>query len=269
MPTPQVDAELLVGHVLGLSRGRSAGEGGHGCTGRARRRMTRSIASSSSAGPPASRCSTSPGARRSAASSSRSAPGCSCRGPRRRASRSSRSTHSAPSAAPEPIAVDLGTGQRRDRARDGRRGAARAGGRRRGSPTAFMWTKRNFREIGAGNAHDRVRRPRDALPELDGTVDVVISNPPYIPARHGAARPRGAPARPRGRALRRRGRPGCRCARSRRPACACCAPAAPSSSSTASCRPRRSPQLLTADGWRAIAGHRDAIGRDRATTALR
>ena len=27
--------------------------------------------------------------------------------------------------------------------------------------------------------------------------------------------------------------------------------------------------LLTADGWRAIAGHRDATGRDRATTALR
>ncbi|MET1043443.1 MAG: peptide chain release factor N(5)-glutamine methyltransferase, partial [Microbacteriaceae bacterium] len=27
--------------------------------------------------------------------------------------------------------------------------------------------------------------------------------------------------------------------------------------------------LLTADGWRAVATHRDLLGRDRATTALR
>jgi release factor glutamine methyltransferase len=28
-------------------------------------------------------------------------------------------------------------------------------------------------------------------------------------------------------------------------------------------------ELLTQDGWRAIAHHRDLLGRDRATTALR
>lgn len=50
------------------------------------------------------------------------------------------------------------------------------------SPEAFVWTTRNVRRYG----DDRVRLVfadlADALPELDGTVDVVASNPPYIPA---------------------------------------------------------------------------------------
>lgn len=49
------------------------------------------------------------------------------------------------------------------------------------SPQAFVWTTRNVRRYG----DDRVRLVfadlADALPELDGTVDVVASNPPYIP----------------------------------------------------------------------------------------
>lgn len=49
------------------------------------------------------------------------------------------------------------------------------------SPEAFVWTTRNVRRYG----DDRVRLVfadlADALPELDGTVDVVASNPPYIP----------------------------------------------------------------------------------------
>ncbi|MET0854543.1 MAG: HemK/PrmC family methyltransferase, partial [Microterricola sp.] len=49
------------------------------------------------------------------------------------------------------------------------------------SPEAFVWTSRNFRETDADNATLQFADLADALHELDGTVSVVISNPPYIP----------------------------------------------------------------------------------------
>jgi release factor glutamine methyltransferase len=49
------------------------------------------------------------------------------------------------------------------------------------SPLAFVWTKQNFRESGAANATPIFTDLAVALPELNGTVSVVISNPPYIP----------------------------------------------------------------------------------------
>ena len=84
-------------------------------------------------------------------------------------------------AGPEPIGIDLGTGS----------GAialalatevphARVYGVEN-SPEAFIWTRQNFRESGADNAHAVFIDLASALPELDGTVAVVISNPPYIP----------------------------------------------------------------------------------------
>ena len=49
------------------------------------------------------------------------------------------------------------------------------------SAPAFVWATRNVRRYG----DDRVRLVfadlADAVPDLDGTVDVVVSNPPYIP----------------------------------------------------------------------------------------
>ncbi|KQR64664.1 peptide chain release factor N(5)-glutamine methyltransferase [Frigoribacterium sp. Leaf172] len=48
------------------------------------------------------------------------------------------------------------------------------------SPEAAVWTRRNIASVGA-----EVRLVEgdlaDALPELDGTVSVVVSNPPYVP----------------------------------------------------------------------------------------
>jgi release factor glutamine methyltransferase len=48
------------------------------------------------------------------------------------------------------------------------------------SPEAAVWTRRNIASVAA-----RVRLVEgdlaDALPELDGTVSVVVSNPPYVP----------------------------------------------------------------------------------------
>lgn len=87
----------------------------------------------------------------------------------------------ATSAVPTPIGVDLGTGS-------GAIALAMATevphSRVFGvevSPAAYVWTKQNFRSVGALNASPVFVDLADALPNLDGTVDVVISNPPYIP----------------------------------------------------------------------------------------
>ena len=56
-----------------------------------------------------------------------------------------------------------------------------------GDPLARPWTERNIEHCAAAAPHTRGRVRlhgddfADALPELDGSVDLVISNPPYIP----------------------------------------------------------------------------------------
>lgn len=47
------------------------------------------------------------------------------------------------------------------------------------SDEAYPWARRNLAGTGATLVHGDMR---EALHELDGTVDVVVSNPPYIPA---------------------------------------------------------------------------------------
>jgi release factor glutamine methyltransferase len=134
------------------------------------------------------------------------------------------------------------------------------------SPLAFVWTKRNFRDV--PNATPVFIDLAVALPELDGTVDVVISNPPYIPL---GAIPRDPEVRLHDPEIALYGgADGLDVVR------------------TVSATARRllhsggtlvlehgelqaAPiaALLAADGWTAIAHHRDLTGRDRATTALR
>ncbi|MEY2849030.1 MAG: hypothetical protein RI885_1696 [Actinomycetota bacterium] len=136
------------------------------------------------------------------------------------------------------------------------------------SAEAFAWSTRNFTGVGGDNATLVFVDLAHALPELDGTVDVVVSNPPYIPlgavprdpevrlfdpehALYGGAdgldvvREVSATARrllhPGGVLVLEHGE-------------------AQGGSITA---------LLSFDGWTAIATHRDLLGRDRATTALR
>lgn len=168
----------------------------------------------------------------------------------------------------EPLAVDLGTGS----------GAialaiasevphARVWGVEN-SPQAFIWAKQNLRETGVANASMVFIDLADALPELNGTVDVVISNPPYIPA---GAIPRDPEVRlfdPEHAlyggedgldvvhavsiAARRLLHPGGTLVLEHGELQA--APIA---------------AVLCADGWRAVAHHQDLLGRDRATTALR
>lgn len=49
------------------------------------------------------------------------------------------------------------------------------------STTAAAWALRNLQRTGVPNAHLLVGDLVDALPEWDGTVAVVVSNPPYVP----------------------------------------------------------------------------------------
>ena len=77
-----------------------------------------------------------------------------------------------------PVVVDLGTGSGAialavaDELRSARVHAVEA------DPAAHAWAARNC----AGSAVDlRLGDMADAFPDLDGAVDVVVSNPPYIP----------------------------------------------------------------------------------------
>ena len=136
------------------------------------------------------------------------------------------------------------------------------------SPEAFPWTTRNFEASGATNAHLVFADLADAFPELDGTVDVVISNPPYIPAE---AIPRDPEVRlfDPGHALyggadgldavRQVSKSGLRLLHR----------GGTLVIEHGELQAAEIAALLRADDWSAVASHRDLLGRDRATTALR
>lgn len=172
------------------------------------------------------------------------------------------------SAEPEPRAVDLGTGS----------GAialslavevphARVWGVEN-SPEAFIWATQNQRESGADNATIVFVDLAEALPDLDGTVSVVVSNPPYIPL---GAIPRDPEVRLHDpHAALYGGEDGLDVVRH------------VSTTARRLLRPGGSlfiehgelqgeeiRDLLTADGWRATATHPDLTGRPRTTSALR
>ena len=136
------------------------------------------------------------------------------------------------------------------------------------SPDAFPWTSRNFAEVGAENATLVFADLADAFPELDGTVAVVVSNPPYIPA---DAIPRDPEVRlfdpahalyggPDGLdVVRLVSRTGLRLLRG----------GGVLAIEHGELQGAEIRALLDADGWRATATHRDLTTRDRTTTALR
>ncbi|MFH8250875.1 peptide chain release factor N(5)-glutamine methyltransferase [Microbacterium sp. B2969] len=84
-------------------------------------------------------------------------------------------------ASPSPIAVDLGTGSGAialalaTEVPHARVHAAE------NSVDAYVWAEENFRETGADNARLAFVDLEHAFPELDGTVSVLVSNPPYVP----------------------------------------------------------------------------------------
>jgi release factor glutamine methyltransferase len=136
------------------------------------------------------------------------------------------------------------------------------------SPLAFVWTKQNFRDSGATNAHAIFTDLAVALPDLDGTVDVVISNPPYIPL---GAIPRDPEVRLFDPEIALYGGvDGLDIVRQ----VSVTAQRLLHAGGTlvlehGELQADAIQALLRADGWRAVASHRDLLGRDRATTALR
>ena len=172
---------------------------------------------------------------------------------------------------PEPIAVDLGTGS-------GAIALAMASEVPHArivaiekSDEAFSWTTRNFAEVGVSNAqlvHGDLTSTAllEAHPELEGAVSVIVSNPPYIPL---GAIPRDVEVQLHdpdialyggedgldivrsiaqlGRAL---GRPGAQLMLEH-----------------GELQGESIRAILSEAGWRAAATHRDLVGRDRYTTA--
>jgi release factor glutamine methyltransferase len=171
-------------------------------------------------------------------------------------------------ATPEPIGVDLGTGS-------GALALAMATEVPHSrvyavekSPEAYAWAERNFERVAVGNATLRLGDLADAFGDLDGSADVVVSNPPYVP---DAATPRDPEVRLHDPALALYGgEDGLDVVRvvsavGRRLLHAG-GTLVIEHGETQGATIRA---LLTADGWHAAATHRDLTTRDRATTALR
>lgn len=168
----------------------------------------------------------------------------------------------------EPLAVDLGSGS----------GAialamatevphARVVAVER-SADALPWTARNIERLGAGRVRLVEGDLADALPELDGRVDVVASNPPYIPL---AAVPRDPEVRlydpP---AALYSGEDGLDAVRAlSRTARRLLREGGTLVIEHGELQAAAIAAILRADGFTAIACHRDLLGRDRATTARR
>jgi len=169
-------------------------------------------------------------------------------------------------AAPEPIGVDLCTGSGAialalaTEVPHSRVHAVEL------SAEAHAWAARNT--AGQENLTLVLGDLTEELAELDGTVDVVISNPPYVP---DDAIPRDPEVRLFDPALALYGGPdGLDVVRAiSRRAMALLHPGGTLVLEHAEVQGAAIRELLTEDGWRATATHRDLTQRDRATTAIR
>ncbi len=169
---------------------------------------------------------------------------------------------------PSPLAVDLGTGS----------GAlalalahevphARVIGVEN-SVEAFIWARGNRDRLRLENARIVFSDLADALPDLDGTVSVVVSNPPYIPS---AAIPRDPEVRlfdpP---AALYGGEDGLDVVRQlSHTARRLLRPGGVLVIEHGELQGAEIRDLLTADGWRGATTQRDLTGRDRSTVAVR
>jgi release factor glutamine methyltransferase len=146
------------------------------------------------------------------------------------------------------------------------------------SPRAFIWARQNARELAGDNLRllfaDLADTPSalegadGAVEQLDGTLDVVVSNPPYIPL---GAIPRDPEVRLHDpEAALYGGADGLDVVRAvSARAAKLLHPGGILNVEHGELQGAELRALLTADGWRAPATHRDLLGRDRTTTALR
>ena len=167
----------------------------------------------------------------------------------------------------EPLVVDLGTGSGAialavaTEVPEARVHAVEV------SEAALSWADRNLAGAGVDLRHGDMA---DAFPDLDGTVDVVVSNPPYIPLEAfesvdspevrdhdpGSALWSGEDGLDAMRVVERVGGSAARCL----PGWS--GPSTP----TSRARPRR-PSFATAGRWADVRDHRDLAGRPRFVTA--
>ena len=136
------------------------------------------------------------------------------------------------------------------------------------SPDAHAWAARNVARYGGANTHLVQGDLADALSELDGTLDVVASNPPYVP---DDAIPRDVEVRLFDPPQALYGGPdGLDVVRVlSHTALRMLRPGGTLVIEHGEWQGEPIRALLTADGWRAAATHPDLTLRDRATTAIR
>lgn len=136
------------------------------------------------------------------------------------------------------------------------------------SVEAFVWTKENFERLAPESARLAFIDLAHAFPELEGTVSVVVSNPPYVP---DAAIPRDPEVRffdpP---VALYGGADGLDVVRVLSAVALRLAhPGGTLVLEHGEWQGAAIRDLLTADGWRAASTHPDLTMRDRATTAIR
>jgi release factor glutamine methyltransferase len=265
IPLPDVDAALLLGHVLGLSRGEVATKEVVGTPlGAADRARFDDLVSRRATREPLQHIT---GLAPFRSLELHVGPGVFV--PRPETEGVAQLAIDALRAAPQesPIAVDLGTGS-------GALALALATEVPHAhvfavelSPEAAVWTARNIASTGA-RVDLVVGDLADALPELDGTVSVVVSNPPYIPVGMVPRDPEvrlfdpelalfgGADGLDVVRSL------SARALRLLQPGGALVIEHGEEQGAVIR-------DLLTRDGWRLAATHLDLTRRDRATTAVR
>jgi release factor glutamine methyltransferase len=171
-------------------------------------------------------------------------------------------------AQPEPIAVDLGTGSGAIALAIATEVANAKVFAVEKSEAAFEFTRKNFDRYQETGATLILGDLADAFHDLDGTVAVVVSNPPYIPL---DAVPRDVEVRDFDPALALYGGEDGMdvihhvAAAARRLLFVGGSLIIEHADSQAD----QVVQLLLADGWRQVRSHRDLTGRDRAVTAIK
>ncbi len=171
-------------------------------------------------------------------------------------------------AEPEPVAIDLGSGSGAIALAMATEVPHARVWAVENSPAAFPWTRRNVEEVSAPNLELVFGDLATALAELEGRAAVVISNPPYVPSGELPRDPEvrlhdpeaalygGADGLDVIRVLSRRA------AQLLHPGGLLVLEHAETQSAAIA-------EILSGDGWRAVAHHRDYTMRDRATTAVR
>ncbi|MCU1440546.1 MAG: [protein release factor]-glutamine N5-methyltransferase [Rhodoglobus sp.] len=133
---------------------------------------------------------------------------------------------------------------------------------------AFEWTRRNFEQIAPHNARAVLADMAEALPELNGRVDVVAGNPPFVPDDVQPAAPEVQLFDP-GVAVF-GGTDGLDLVRALSTAALrLLRPGGALAFEHGISQAPRVAALLEQDGWAAITTHRDPRGQERVTTALR